>query len=741
MLAYSMDKDLNKGVAVNEIFNIEKFSLEKVFDELLKLSIVNCEAEKGYLIKVKNTYSGNWIYNYNGENWCDDLNGINNLPKSIVYYVANTLNTVVLGNGKNDYRFKEDEYIKKNKIKSILCMPILYKEDLKSILYLENNIRTDAFNLDKIKMIQLLWSHGMVSIENSIMYNKIKELNEQLEKKVEKSTKNLRKAVIKLKEEIVQRRQVEAALKENEDRLRTLINAMPDCICFKDGEGRWREANEAQLNLFQIDKENYIGKNNMELGKSNKFYKDILIELEKKEEEIWQERRIIREEDFVPQKNGSTKIFDSIKVPLFYEDGNKKGLVIIARDITKHKQSEIALFESEKRYRHLMECLPDAVFLMHEDKIAFCNTTGANLFGSKDAGELIGQNIKKYLIDNQYEQGIRNLDKNNGIIPLREEKIRRIDGKIVDIEAMSTSYCYEGKKVILNVVRDISERIRNEELNRKIKQKNKLLKEAVEYDKLKTDFFANISHELKTPINVIFTALQMCCLITRESKDDKINKLNNYMNMMKQNCYRLVRLTNNIIDITKIDSGYFKLQVENTDIITVIENITMSIVGYAKTKGIEVTFDTDVEEKILACDVDKIERIMLNLLSNAIKFTEPGGRILVTISDKKDYVELSVKDTGIGIPSEKQATIFERFIQVDKSLSRNNEGSGIGLSLVKALVEMHKGEICVNSHYDKGSEFIVKLPVKCCPTKHSKNYLPQHSNIEKIRIEFSDIYL
>ncbi|WP_051541878.1 ATP-binding protein [Clostridium lundense] len=741
MIFYNMDEGLNERGDIDEIFNIEKISLENFFNELLKLSIINCEAERGCLIKTKNINLENEVRNNDEPRYCVNLDEVDNVPKSIVYYVVNTLNTVVVNDGEKDYRFKEDKYIKENRVKSILCIPILVKGNLKSILYLENNIRTEAFNLDKIKMIQLLWAHGVVSIENSIMYNRVKELNEQLEKKVEKSTESLKVAIVKLKEEISQRKQVEKALQENEDRLRTLINAMPDCVCFKDGEGRWEEVNDAQINLFEIDKEKYIGKNNMELGEINHFHKDTLIKLEENEKEIWKEGKIRREEDFIPQKDGKVKIFDSIKVPLFHENGNRKGLLIISRDITKHKQSELALLESEKRYRQLIECLPDGVFLIYEDEIIFCNNAGANLIGSKNEIELRGENIKKYLINDYYEKSKEQLTKDEGFIPLREEKIKKIDGKIVDVEVMSTFYPFGGENVILNVVRDITERKKNQKLNKKIKEKNKLLKEAMEYDKLKTDFFANISHEIKTPINVIFSALQMCCLIVKGSDEENINRLKNYMNMMKQNCYRLVRLTNNLIDITKIDSGYFKLHYENADIVTVVENITMSIVQYAKIKGIEVIFDTDIEEKILTCDVDKIERVMLNLLSNAIKFTESGGSIYVTIKDKNEYIELYVRDTGIGIPNEKRASIFERFIQVDKSLSRNNEGSGIGLSLVKALVEMHGGKIYLNSEYGKGSEFVIKLPAKLHPDKESKKCLHQHSNVEKIRIEFSDIYL
>jgi len=271
--------------------------------------------------------------------------------------------------------------------------------------------------------------------------------------------------------------------------------------------------------------------------------------------------------------------------------------------------------------------------------------------------------------------------------------------------------------------------------------------EMLEYDRIKTEFFANISHELKTPINVILGSIQLVDKYYNEfiANPNKLNKLNK---TMKQNCFRLLRLTNNLLDITKIDSGYFKLNLENTDIVKVIEDITLSVANYVENKGVELIFDTNVEEKIMAFDPDKLERIMLNLLSNALKFTSKEDKIKVIVCDKGNEIVIQVKDTGIGIPKEQQPTIFDRFTQVDKSLTRNHEGSGIGLSLVKSLVEMHGGNITVESVYGQGSNFIVKVPLNTI-NEHKKTDLQsiKYNNkdeaitIEKIKIEFSDIYL
>jgi signal transduction histidine kinase len=222
--------------------------------------------------------------------------------------------------------------------------------------------------------------------------------------------------------------------------------------------------------------------------------------------------------------------------------------------------------------------------------------------------------------------------------------------------------------------------------------------------------------------------------------DEFHSKLNKYLGISRQNSYRLLRLINNLIDLNKIEGNHMMMMLKNCDIVGTIEDITLSVVEYAKMKNLELIFDTVVEEKIIAIDPDKIERIMLNLISNAIKFTNPGGHIAVNIYESKDSVLISVKDTGIGIPVEMQRNVFNHFVQVDSSLQRKTEGSGIGLSIVQSLVEMHGGSIAINSDYTKGTEFIFELPVTLIAQEDTTDISTSISNVERISIEFSDIY-
>jgi len=258
--------------------------------------------------------------------------------------------------------------------------------------------------------------------------------------------------------------------------------------------------------------------------------------------------------------------------------------------------------------------------------------------------------------------------------------------------------------------------------------------------KSQEELIVNISHELKTPLNVIYSTVQLLKLYySNGSLDENKDSVIKYIDSMKQNCYRLTRLINNIVDTSKIEAGYFVLNLSNNNIVEVIEEIVMSVTNYTESKGINIIFDMDIEVKVIACDPEKIERIVLNLLSNAIKFSEFGDEILVEVKDKNEFVEISVKDNGIGMEEKDLKMIFDRFKQLDSSLSRNSEGMGIGLSLVKSIIELHGGSIYVESELGKGSKFTVMLPSNEVFKENMLYKSKMRSKNENIRVELSDI--
>lgn len=268
-------------------------------------------------------------------------------------------------------------------------------------------------------------------------------------------------------------------------------------------------------------------------------------------------------------------------------------------------------------------------------------------------------------------------------------------------------------------------------------------KHKIEEDlKIQEEFLANIAHELKTPLNVIFSTAQLFELFLKNgSIEENKTKIINNISVIRQNCYRLTKLISNIVDLSKIKSGLFEMNESNENIVSITEDIVQSVSQFVDSKGLRITFDTNTEEKIIACDPDKIERIILNLISNAIKFSNIGDEIIVSVTDEEDNVEIAVIDKGIGIDKKHLSTIFERFNQVDRSFTRNAEGTGIGLNLVKSIVELHGGKILVESNLGEGSTFKIKLPSRTIKESKNINKSSHHNNkIEMINIEFSDIY-
>ena len=265
-----------------------------------------------------------------------------------------------------------------------------------------------------------------------------------------------------------------------------------------------------------------------------------------------------------------------------------------------------------------------------------------------------------------------------------------------------------------------------------------------EIEKMQQEFFANISHELRTPLNLIFGSLQLIKSVEKEVLE-KRNSLNKYIDIIDQNSKRLLKLVDNLIESTRMKCGYYEYNPKNYDIVSFVENISMSVADFAKQNNIDLIFDTDVEEKIMAFDLEKLERIMLNLLSNSIKYNKAQGQIEVLLNDCNNTFVITVKDTGVGIPSDKLMYIFERFRQVENRFNKSTEGSGIGLSLVKDLIEIQGGTIEVKSELGVGSEFIIKLPVKILSDDSNidKVYFNNdyHDLVKRMNIEFSDIYI
>jgi|GEM_PF-2343545 len=441
----------------------------------------------------------------------------------------------------------------------------------------------------------------------------------------------------------------------------------------------------------------------------------------------------------VGKENYNNMIFAGSTVPLCIIDPYSKGCkncnnsAATLFEISSHKGNVCAY------NRSLIEATLDPLVTIGPDgRITDVNSATERATGYSRI-EIVGKYFQCYFTDRVKAQRAYELAYKDGSVCDYELELKHKDGHITPVLYNASVYKDQSGKVIgvFASARDISERkLWEQELKRKQQV-------AEEENASKSRFIANISHELRTPVNVILSAVQLFELYSKKGQDIGVNG-NKHLQAMKQNCFRLLRIINNLIDISKIEAGFLELHLKNENIVKIVEDVTISVVEYAKGKDIDVQFDTEIEEKIVAFDPDKLERIMLNLLSNSVKFTEKGGNIVVNIYDREESVIISVRDTGIGIRPDNADKIFERFIQVENTLVRSNEGSGIGLSILKGFVEMHGGTVKLITQEGVGSEFIIELPVRVLDEQYMPDSIIPDTNrncVEMLNIEFSDIYL
>ncbi len=397
------------------------------------------------------------------------------------------------------------------------------------------------------------------------------------------------------------------------------------------------------------------------------------------------------------------------------------------------KKSKMNITKSKSKYKKVLELLPDAVIVREGVKVIYVNSAFVKLFKYNSKEEILNKPARSIV----HEKGRKIVDRkmiesaNFPFIPFKKETLFSIDGQPVETEVSTASIDFDNKRHVINIIRSIEERTQYERLRLELEEK----------DNLRIEFFANICHELRTPINVIYSALQLQDIYMKQNNIELMTK---YNNISKQNCYRLLKLCNNLIDINKLDSGFITPNMKLCNIVEVVESITSSVLPYIKSKNLNIIFDTNTEEKYIKCDFNFMERILLNLLSNSIKFSRDNGCIWVNVFGMKDEVIIIVKDNGIGLPENKQKVIFERFIQADKSFSRSCEGSGIGLSLVKSFVEIQGGTIKCRSKQEKETEFIIRFPVDKALEESAlsleENEFPSYKVGNTVCVEFSDIY-
>ena len=493
--------------------------------------------------------------------------------------------------------------------------------------------------------------------------------------------------------DITERKRAEQTIIYEHKILRTLIDNIPDVIYIKDIDCRKVIANTADIrNIGFKEETEVLGKTDIELFPGpigERGYTDDK-KLINSGEAI-----IEREEDFLG-KNGERCWLQTTKIPLRDKDGKITGLVGIGRDITKRKRAEEELKQSYLFSESLLKTIPFGMDIVDEKgTVLFQSDNFKKLFGE----EAIGKKCWEIYRDDKKQCSECPLIK--GITIGETEAYEShgvLDNRIFEIS--HTGMMYQGKKTMLEIFQDITDRKQSEEELINAKEK------AEEGDRLKTAFLNNISHEIRTPMNAI---VGFCALLGEPDLNEQSRM--DYIEVIIQSSNHLLAIISDIVDISNIEANIVKIAKNGININSTFKSLYDQFLPKVSEKKIQLICESDVPDSdaLIVTDNTKLKQILINLINNAIKFTDKGYvKVGCVLRDK--FLEFCVSDTGIGIGEEYYQRIFDRFYQVQLSISRLYEGTGLGLAISKANVELMGGKIWLTSEPGKGSTFFFSIP-------------------------------
>jgi len=494
-------------------------------------------------------------------------------------------------------------------------------------------------------------------------------------------------------------------LKDKAYWLNTIIEAVPDTIFMKDGNGKYLIINRPGLELFDLMDIDYIGKTDLELAELSEFYREELLYCAATDEAVWQQNNISYGEEYIRKPDGKICIMDVVKVPLFNEDGSRKGLVVIGRDISDRKQAEIALQLSESRFRAIADASPSAIYILltrADDSVKF-------EYMSAIFEEIHEIKIEELLNDvSIYRNQIHLQDRadyyasyeysKTTLQPFQHEwRIITPSGKLKWLQANSRPLLRENGDIAWHgVLMEVTAR----------KQTEIALAEAKEAaeaaTKAKSAFLANMSHEIRTPMNGVLGMAQL--LETTELTEEQAD----FVKTIKDSGEALLVVINDILDFSKIESGQLAIEAQSFNLTEVVSAVYRLLQPQAVEKQINLKYEIAPDiPKIVIGDSIRLRQILLNLVGNAVKFTQYGEVYLSVTgqaspefnkADSNQYqLILTIADTGIGIKSDRLKQLFQPFTQADDSISRKYGGTGLGLAISKRLVELMGGTIWVES--------------------------------------------
>jgi PAS domain S-box-containing protein len=505
-------------------------------------------------------------------------------------------------------------------------------------------------------------------------------------------------------------------LRKSEERFRLLVESVKDYAIFMlDPDGHVLTWNAGAELIKGYRASEIIGQH------FSKFYPPEVGDFPAQELRIAAAEGRFENEGWRVRKDGSRFWANVVITALYGPDKNLLGFAKVTRDLTERRAHEEDLRHSEERFRLLVEGVSDyAIFMLDvTGAVATWNSGAARIKGYR-ADEIIGQHFSKFYPQDAKESGW----------PEHELRAAAAEGRFIDegwrvrkdgskfwahvnITALRDE---EGRlRGFAKLTRDLTERKRTEALEASGAERDAMLESernarmlAQRSARIKDEFLATLSHELRTPLNAILGWTQLL----RSRAEPEPAEFQRALEVIERNARAQVRLIDDLLDLSRIMSGRFRLDVQQVSLLDVVRGALDSVEPTAQTKGVRLESVLDPKSVIVSGDPARLQQVFWNLLSNAVKFTPKGGKVQVLLQRVNSHIEFSVRDTGVGIPAGFLPHVFERFSQKDSSTQREYGGMGLGLAIAKQLVDLHGGAIQAKSLGEgQGATFVVTLPL------------------------------
>jgi PAS domain S-box-containing protein len=500
---------------------------------------------------------------------------------------------------------------------------------------------------------------------------------------------------------ITERKQAETVIRQREEQLRLITNALPVFIAYVDSQQRYRFNNRQYEECYGIKASELYGKQVQEIV-GDSVYQEIrpYIETVLSGETVQYETEIVF-------PDGAKRDVNVIYIPQFNQQSEVEGFVALINDITETKKAQKALQQSEERFRKLTEKV--RVIPWEVDA-----NTGQFTYVGPQTEEILGYPSTQWYADNFWQEHIHPEDREWAIeyciqssLSLDnyefEYRMLAADGRVIWIyDIVNVVRKAEKPQILHGFLIDITDRKLSEQ------ERERLLTQAETANRLKDEFLGILSHELRTPLNAIMGWTQLL----KKGKLDATTTVR-ALETVERNTKSLAHLIEDVLDVSRIIQGQLSLNLQQVELIPILEAAidTVQPAAAAKEIAIESRFDPTIG--VVVGDVNRLQQIFWNLLSNAVKFTPKGGKIEVQLERIHNHIQLRVSDTGNGITADFLPYVFERFRQADSSSTRSHGGLGLGLAIVRHLVELHGGTVYAQSQgIGQGATFIVNLPMK-----------------------------